>query len=466
MIGQMLGPYQVLSKLGEGGMGEVYRARDTRLDRFVALKLLPAAVATDPDRLSRFEREARAASALNHPSIVTIYDIGSADLQSWISMELVDGQTLRDLLANGPLPLRRALTLAAQIADGLAKAHEAGIVHRDLKPENVMVTADGFAKVLDFGLARLAMREAEPDFATRTAAADTKPGTVLGTLAYMSPEQASGAPVDFRSDQFSFGAVFYEMLTGQRAFAKPTSVDTLSAVLRDEPTPMGQLNPAIPAPVRWIVERMVEKSAADRYASTRDLARDLATPVTTSRRCRRPVRRPARRPPPARDYDHAGTARLGRGRGAGDRRRRLVIFPRARQSPCDLRSGSSWHHQRTCRLKPAIGAVRTLTRRAPRCPARRRGDGHEEHLGPLAGFADLAALERHRRRARSVLVARQPRDWVFHRGQGAARARPAATSRRSGVARRLAGLGAARASCSSISRDLPRCRRWRIAGPR
>ena len=275
MIGRMLGPYQVLSKLGEGGMGEVYRARDTRLDRFVALKLLPAAVATDPDRLSRFEREARAASALNHPAIVTIYDIGSADLQSWISMELVDGHTLRDLLANGPLPLRRALTLAAQIADGLAKAHEAGIVHRDLKPENVMVTADGFAKVLDFGLARLAMREAEADFATRTAAADTKPGTVLGTLAYMSPEQASGAVVDFRSDQFSFGAVLYEMLTGQRAFAKSSSVDTLSAVLRDDPTPIGQLNPAIPAPVRWIVERLVEKSPANRYASTRDLARDL-----------------------------------------------------------------------------------------------------------------------------------------------------------------------------------------------
>jgi serine/threonine protein kinase len=276
VIGRMLGPYQVLSKLGEGGMGEVYRARDTRLDRFVALKLLPAAVATDPDRLSRFEREARAASALNHPAIVTIYDIGSADLQSWISMELVDGQTLRDLLANGPLPLRRALTLAAQIADGLAKAHDAGIVHRDLKPENVMVTADGFAKVLDFGLAHLAMREAEADFATRTAAADTRPGTVLGTLAYMSPEQASGAPVDFRSDQFSFGAVFYEMLTGQRAFAKASSIDTLSAVLRDDPAPITELSPAVPAPVRWIVQRMAEKQPADRYASTRDLARDLA----------------------------------------------------------------------------------------------------------------------------------------------------------------------------------------------
>jgi serine/threonine protein kinase len=271
-----VGPYEIVAPLGAGGMGEVYRARDPRLDRFVALKLLPAAVAGDPDRLARFQREARAASALNHPSIVAIYDVGSVESQSWISMELVEGRTLRDLLATGPLPLRRALGLAAQIADGLAKAHEAGIVHRDLKPENVMATSDGFAKILDFGLARLTVREAEPEFDTRTAGAGTQPGIVLGTLAYMSPEQASGASVDFRSDQFSFGALLYEMLTGQRAFAKSSSVDTLSAVLRDDPAPITELNPAVPAPVRWIVQRMVEKQPADRYASTRDLARDLA----------------------------------------------------------------------------------------------------------------------------------------------------------------------------------------------
>jgi eukaryotic-like serine/threonine-protein kinase len=271
-----VGPYEIVAPLGAGGMGEVYRARDSRLDRFVALKLLPADVAGDPDRLARFEREARAASALNHPSIVTIYDVGSVESQSWISMELVEGRTLRDLLATGPLPLRRALGLAAQIADGLAKAHEAGIVHRDLKPENVMMTSDGFAKILDFGLARLTVREAEPEFETRTAGAGTQPGIVLGTLAYMSPEQASGASVDFRSDQFSFGAVLYEMLTGQRAFAKSSSVDTLSAVLRDDPPAIVELNPAVPAPVRWIVQRLVEKQAADRYASTRDLSRDLA----------------------------------------------------------------------------------------------------------------------------------------------------------------------------------------------
>jgi Tol biopolymer transport system component len=274
MIGTTLGSYHVLEKLGAGGMGEVYRARDTRLDRLVALKLLPPDVANDPERLVRFEREARAASALNHPAIVTIYDIGAVEAQPWISMELVDGQTLRQLLDGGALPLRRALTIAAQIADGLAKAHEAGIVHRDLKPENVMVTDDGFAKILDFGLARLAGSEPHGEAATRPG--DTRPGTVLGTLAYMSPEQASGSPVDFRSDQFSFGAVLYELLTGARAFARPSSTDTLSAVLRDEPPAIAQANATIPPPVRWIVERTLEKRAADRYASTRDLARDLA----------------------------------------------------------------------------------------------------------------------------------------------------------------------------------------------
>ena len=275
MTGKTIGPYEILVPLGAGGMGEVYKARDTRLDRLVALKLLPSDVATDPERLARFEREARAASALNHPAIVTIYDVGSTEAQPWISMELVAGKTLRQLLEGGPLPLRRALTIAAQIAEGLAKAHEAGIVHRDLKPENVMVSDDGFAKILDFGLARLNDREAVPEAATRLAG-DTRPGTVLGTLAYMSPEQASGAVVDFRADQFSFGAVLYEMLTGRRAFEGTSSMATLSAILRDEPTPLGQFDASIPTPVRWIVERTLEKPPGDRYGSTRDLARDLA----------------------------------------------------------------------------------------------------------------------------------------------------------------------------------------------
>jgi serine/threonine protein kinase len=272
--GTRLGPYQIEAALGAGGMGVVDKARDTRLDRAVALNLLPADVAGDPERLARFEREARAASALNHPAIVTIYDIGSADTQPWISMELVAGQTLRQLLDSGALPVRRTLMIAAQVADGLAKAHDAGIVHRDLKPENVMVTDDGFAKILDFGLARLTGPESHAETITRPG--DTRPGTVMGTLAYMSPEQASGAVVDFRSDQFSFGAVLYELLTGTRAFERPSSMDTLSAVLRDDPPPLGNVNATIPTPVRWIVERTLEKRAVDRYASTLDLARDLA----------------------------------------------------------------------------------------------------------------------------------------------------------------------------------------------
>lgn len=273
--GARLGPYEIRSLLGSGGMGEVYLARDTKLDRDVALKLLPAGLAHDPDRLRRFEQEARSASALNHPAIVSIYDLGQDASQPYISMELVDGQTLRQILASGPMPTRRALQVAAQIADGLAKAHDAGIVHRDLKPENVMVSNDGFAKILDFGLAKLAARDAE-SVQTMTERG-TRPGSVMGTVGYMSPEQASGRPADNRSDQFSFGLVFYEMLTGRRAFAQPTPVETLSAIIRDDPPPIGPLNPSVPAPVRWIVERCLAKTPADRYGSTRDLARDLAT---------------------------------------------------------------------------------------------------------------------------------------------------------------------------------------------
>ena len=275
--GASLGPYVIRSLLGSGGMGEVYRAHDTKLDRDVALKLLPAELANDSDRLRRFELEARSASALNHPAIVAIYDLGQAEAQPYISMELVEGQTLRQLLKAGSMPLRRALQVAAPIADGLAKAHEAGIVHRDLKPENLMVSHDGFAKILDFGLAKLVGdHEARAERQTMTEKG-TRPGSVMGTVEYMSPEQASGGTVDNRSDQFSFGLVLYEMLTGRRAFSGPTAVETLSAIIRDDATPIGQLNPSVPAPIRWIVDRCLAKRPADRYGSTRDLARDLAT---------------------------------------------------------------------------------------------------------------------------------------------------------------------------------------------
>ena len=237
--GASLGPYVIRSLLGSGGMGEVYLAHDTKLDRDVALKLLPAELANDSERLRRFELEARSASALNHPAIVAIYDLGQAESQPYISMELVEGQTLRQILQAGSMQPRRALQVAAPIADGLAKAHEAGIVHRDLKPENLMVSHDGFAKILDFGLAKL-VDDADARAALQTMTEKgTRPGSVMGTVGYMSPEQASGGTADNRSDQFSFGLVLYEMLTGRRAFNRPTAVETLSAIIREDPPPVG-----------------------------------------------------------------------------------------------------------------------------------------------------------------------------------------------------------------------------------
>jgi len=275
--GTRIGPYEVLAPLGAGGMGEVWKARDTRLGREVAIKLLPEALASDRDRLSRFEQEARSASALNHPNIITIYEIGSIDSVSYIAMELVQGRTLRDLIVEGPLPARRLLALAAQVADALARAHEAGIVHRDLKPENLMVTRDGLVKVLDFGLAKLALPESgEVSRLPTVAHAETQPGVVLGTIGYMSPEQASGKRADFRSDQFSFGSILYEMATGKRAFSRGTTAETLVAIIREEAEPLGALAPQVPAALRWVIERCLAKDPEERYASTRDLARDLA----------------------------------------------------------------------------------------------------------------------------------------------------------------------------------------------
>jgi len=259
-------------------MGEVYRARDARLGRELALKVLPTALATDAERLKRFEKEARSASALNHPNLVTIHDIGSSNGIEFIAMELVEGRTLREILVDGALPSRTLFGIAAQAADGLAKAHGAGIVHRDLKPENLMVSKDGFVKILDFGLAKLTQPEDTSDHtAAPTVSGATEPGVVMGTAGYMSPEQALGRPVDFHSDQFSLGSILYEMATGKRAFQKGSAPETLTAIIRDEPEPIGRLAPLSPAPFSWIVERCLAKSADDRYASTRDLARDLAT---------------------------------------------------------------------------------------------------------------------------------------------------------------------------------------------
>jgi len=257
-------------------MGEVYRARDTRLGREVAIKILPAEFASNPERLQRFEYEARAASALNHPNIVTIYEIGQSDSTLYISMELVHGTSLREVTESGPVPLRKLLSIGSQIAEGLAKAHGAGIVHRDLKPENLMLSRDGFVKILDFGLAKLVAPPSEESSNLPTTGGDaTADGIILGTVGYMSPEQASGRAVDFRSDQFALGAVLYELATGKRAFRRDTPVETLAAIIREQPEPMGSLNAQVPAPLAWIVERCLAKNPEERYASTRDLARDI-----------------------------------------------------------------------------------------------------------------------------------------------------------------------------------------------
>ena len=277
--GTRLGPYEVLAHLGAGGMGEVYRARDTRLGREVAVKVLPEALSSDPERLRRFEKEARAASSLNHPNIVTIHDIGREGQVSYIAMERVEGNTLREMLVGGALTIKRLFPIGTQIAEGLAKAHEAGILHRDLKPENVMVTRDGHVKILDFGLAKLvyAGRDSGQPTQAPTVSGLTEPGVVMGTVGYMSPEQATGLPLDFRSDQFSFGSVLYEMVTGKPPFQKKTRPETMAAIIREEPEPIATLAPKTPAPLRWIIERCHAKEPRQRYSSTDDLARDLAT---------------------------------------------------------------------------------------------------------------------------------------------------------------------------------------------
>src|SRR6202140_3298096 len=273
--GTKLGPYEIIAPLGCGGMGEVYRARDTHLGRCVAIKTRSAAFSADCDRLDRFEQEARSASALNHPNIVTIYELGQDGSTHYIAMELVEGKTLRELLASGFLPMRKAIEIAAQVAEGLTKAHEAGIAHRDLKPENLMVSHDGFVKILDFGLAKITSPSGEHSDMCTTST--TTPGLVLGTLGYMSPEQASGDRLDFRSDQFSFGLVLYEMVTGKRAFQRSTAAETLVAILREPPEPITRQNRDAPAPLCWAIERCLAKEPDKRYVSTRDLARELAT---------------------------------------------------------------------------------------------------------------------------------------------------------------------------------------------
>jgi hypothetical protein len=274
--GAFVGPYQITAHIGSGGMGDVYRARDSKLQRDVAVKVLPEAFAADPDRLARFEREAMAVAALSHPGILSIHDFGKAAGQTYAVMELLEGETLRHRLESGPIPARRAIDIAAQIARALAAAHGKGIVHRDIKPENVFLTADGRVKVLDFGLARLepglAAGQSSDSSATRL---DTGAGIVLGTVGYMSPEQVRGAVVDHRSDIFALGVVLYELLAGARPFRGDSAVETMNAILTQDPPPLTVADASLAPAVTALVEHCLEKEPAGRFQSVQDLAFNL-----------------------------------------------------------------------------------------------------------------------------------------------------------------------------------------------
>jgi Tol biopolymer transport system component len=271
--GSRLGPYEIVSALGAGGMGEVYRARDTRLGREVAIKVLPQKLSADADALDRFEREARAVAALSHPNILALHDFGREGAVVYAVAELLDGETLRERLSGGALPARKAIEYAVQVAQGLAAAHEKGIVHRDLKPENIFVTRDGRIKILDFGLAKVGSPGGELTMSPTVAA--TEPGTVLGTVGYMSPEQVRGQPADHRSDIFSFGAILYEMLAGQRAFRADSAAETMAAIAQKDPPELSGVDIALAPSLDRIVRHCLEKSPGERFQSARDLAFDL-----------------------------------------------------------------------------------------------------------------------------------------------------------------------------------------------
>lgn len=271
--GKRIGRYEIRAKIGEGGMGEVYAARDEQINRDVAIKVLPATFSADAERLRRFEQEAQAAGSLNHPNILVVYDVGTHDGAPYVVSELLEGETLRDRMAGGALPQRKAIDYGLQIAHGLAAAHEKGIIHRDLKPENLFITKDGRVKILDFGLAKLTRvgnDQSQTDIPTRRV--DTDPGVVMGTIGYISPEQLRSKPADHRSDIFSFGAILYEMLSGRRAFRGESTADTVSAILREDPPDLSQTNRAVSPALERVVNHCLEKNPEERFHSSRDLA--------------------------------------------------------------------------------------------------------------------------------------------------------------------------------------------------
>ena len=258
--GTRLGDYEVKSLLGSGGMGDVYRARDSRLGRDVAIKVLPSFVSSDPNRLRRFEQEARAAAALNHPNILAVFQMGTFEGAPYLVSELLEGETLREPIKRGRLAVRKAIDYGVQIAKGLAAAHEKGIVHRDLKPENLFVTKDGRVKILDFGLAKLTQPQSSSEHDASTVSAGTEEGVVMGTVGYMAPEQVRGHTTDHRTDIFAFGAVLYEMLAGKRAFQKQTPADTMSAILNEDPPGISRVEANTPPALQRVVHRCLEKN--------------------------------------------------------------------------------------------------------------------------------------------------------------------------------------------------------------
>jgi hypothetical protein len=276
-----LGPYEILGPIGAGGMGEVYRARDTRLSRDVAVKVLPGGLSHTPERLHRFEQEARLAGSLNHPNVLTLYDVGTHEGAPYLVTELLEGGSLREVLAGGPLPPRKAVEYAQQVARGLAAAHEKGVVHRDLKPANLFVTKDGRVKILDFGLAKLT--QPDPAAAGSQFPTETAEGKAVGTVGYMSPEQVRGQAVDARSDIFAFGSVVYEMLSGRRAFVGDTPADTMTAILTKDPEDLSRPGLEVPASLERIVRRCLEKDPAERFQSAKDVAFALEAESGTSR---------------------------------------------------------------------------------------------------------------------------------------------------------------------------------------